>query len=280
MKTRVLTASALIPPVVYLIGWAPQWLYLLVLLLTVERAVYEFFLISRQAGLKGNLTIGLLGAAALCLAQSVEVRKPEVLPGVFLVVFVLAFLFTLALSLRWPADSKDYLGSAASTTFGIIYVGFSLSWLVPLRFSESVGSPRFEGRNHVFFLFLVIYAGDICALLVGRSVGRRLLAPRLSPHKTVEGALAGLAGSLLAAWGFARWIWQTADLKTVMLLAVGVAVAGQVGDLVESGLKRAAAVKDSGALLPGHGGLLDRIDSLVFSAPAFWMALKLGNYLK
>jgi len=91
----------------------------------------------------------------------------------------------------------------------------------------------------------------------------------------VEGSVAGLGASLLLAWVFAHWFWQTADPKTIVLLGGIVAIAGQVGDLVESALKRGANLKDSGTLLPGHGGLLDRIDSLLFGAPALWLALKL-----
>jgi phosphatidate cytidylyltransferase len=108
-------------------------------------------------------------------------------------------------------------------------------------------------------------------------MGRTQLFGRVSPKKTVEGAIGGFAGSLLIAWGFARGFWQTADVKTVMLLGVLVAVAGQIGDLVESALKRCAEMKDSGGLLPGHGGLLDRIDSLIFGAPALWLALALKD---
>ena len=100
----------------------------------------------------------------------------------------------------------------------------------------------------------MIWAGDICAYLVGRPFGRTPFFARISPRKTWEGALAGLAGSLLAAWAFAHWFWKTADVKTVMLIAAWIAVAGQVGDLVESAIKRGANQKDSGTLLPGHGG--------------------------
>ena len=113
---------------------------------------------------------------------------------------------------------------------------------------------------------------------MGRALGRHLLSPRVSPKKTVEGAVAGLAGSLLIAGAFAHWFWPTADLKTVILLAGLIALAGQIGDLAESAMKRGAGMKDSGSILPGHGGLLDRIDALLFGAPALWLALMLKSW--
>lgn len=265
MISRILTALVLIPPVIYLLGWAPAWLFLIALVITVERALYEYFLISRQAGLGGFAAVGYVAAALLCLAQWAELRRPGALASA---VLLLLLVLTLALALRRTPDLKQYLSGVASTVFGVLYVGFALSWLVPLRFAE----PD-SGRKAIFLLFLVVWAGDICAYFTGRALGRTLLFPRVSPKKTVEGAIGGLAGSLLAALGFARWFWQTADWKTVILLAGLIAVAGQLGDLAESAMKRGANLKDSGALLPGHGGLLDRIDSLLFGVPVLWLAL-------
>ena len=279
MALRILTALVLIPPVVYIIGWAPEWLFLLVLIAAVERSLYEYFVISRQAGFKSLPAVGYVACALLCLAQAAELRRhnPSATPGALaFVIVVLALVLTLALALISTADLKQYLGSVSSTVLGIIYIGGTLSCLVPLRFSRQALSPA-PGREPVLFLFLVVWAGDMFAYFVGRSMGRTQLFGRVSPKKTVEGAMGGLAGSLFIAWGFARWFWQTADVKTVMLLAVLVAVAGQIGDLVESGLKRCAEMKDSGGLLPGHGGLLDRIDSLIFGAPALWLALALKD---
>jgi phosphatidate cytidylyltransferase len=100
-----------------------------------------------------------------------------------------------------------------------------------------------------------------------------MLFPSISPKKTLEGSVAGFVGSLLVAWGFARLFWQTANLKTVILLAGLVALFGQIGDLAESAMKRGANLKDSGSVLPGHGGLLDRVDSLLFGAPVLWLTL-------
>ncbi len=269
MISRVLTAVVLIPPVVYVIGWSPEWLFLLALVATVERALYEYFLISREAGFKSFPAVGYVAGALICLAQAAELRKPGALGFVIL---TLLLLLTLALALRWTTDLKHYLGAAASTVFGVLYVALGLSWLVPLRFSD----PPL-GRRLILLLFVVIWAGDICAYLVGRSLGRTVLFPRVSPNKTVEGSLGGLAGSLLVAWAYGRLFWQTADVKTVILLAALIAVAGQIGDLAESAMKRGANLKDSGAILPGHGGLLDRIDSLLFGVPALWLALVLKD---
>jgi phosphatidate cytidylyltransferase len=269
MKPRILTALVLLPPVIYLIGWSPEWLFLLAVLATVERGLYEYFHISRQAGFKSFPVVGYVAGAAICLVQTTAVRRTGELS---LIVLVLIILLTAAFALRWTSDLKQYLGAVATTILGVLYVAFTLSWLLPLRFSEPA-----TGQEVIFLLFLVIWAGDICAFFIGRSLGRHLLFPRVSPKKTVEGGLAGLAGSVLIAWAFAHWFWPTADLKTVLPLAALIAVTGQVGDLVESALKRGANLKDSAALLPGHGGLLDRIDSLLFAVPALWVALAIKD---
>jgi CDP-diglyceride synthetase len=200
------------------------------------------------------------------------------------VVLLVAFLLiTLSVALWMARDLNAYLGAIATTIFGVLYIGLALSCLLPLRFSrlgaDSLGlaatAGATAGRNVMLLLFLVIWADDTFAYLVGHTMGRKLLFPSISPKKTLEGSLAGLLGSLLVAWGFARLFWQTASLKKVLLLAGLVALFGQIGDLVESAMKRGANVKDSGAVLPGHGGLLDRVDSLLFGAPVLWLTLTL-----
>lgn len=270
MKSRILTALVLFPPVIYLIGWSPNWLFLAAVVATVELSLYEYFQICRNGGVKTFPVIGYVGGAGICLAQTVALYLPT---NPTLAVLGLFLLLTLSVGLRGPADLKEYLQSGSSTIFGMLYVGFALSCLIPLRFSDPA-----KGQRLIFLLFLVIWAGDICAYFVGRSLGRHLLAPRVSPKKTVEGAVAGLAGSLLIAGTFARWFWQPADLTTVLLLAGLVALAGQTGDLAESAMKRGAGIKDSGSILPGHGGMLDRIDALLFGAPTLWLALMLKSW--
>ncbi|HEV2350472.1 MAG TPA: phosphatidate cytidylyltransferase [Terriglobia bacterium] len=275
MLNRILTALVMAPLAFWIIGWAPEWLFLLVLLATVERGLYEFYSLSGHAGFKTVPVIGYVAGGGLCLAQAAEIRWPGTLGSYVLLALVLAVLLTLTIGLRWPSEPKHFLSATAATIFGVFYIGFTLSWLVPLRFSVSAG-----GRNPALFLFLVIIFGDIFALFVGRAVGRTPLCPQISPKKTVEGAMGGLLGSLMVAWVFAHWFWQTEPMKNVILYAGVIAVMGQVGDLAESAIKRAGDVKDSGTLLPGHGGLLDRIDSLVLAVPALWMIVGLGTILQ
>jgi phosphatidate cytidylyltransferase len=169
------------------------------------------------------------------------------------------------------------MADTATSIFCLIYVGLTLLTLPNLR-------EETNGPSLVAFLLCVIWAGDIAALYVGRSLGRLKLAPSLSPNKTWEGTLGSMAGSVLAAGGLlwlANWLaqWDSAklsyseDLWYWLGLAVLVNMAAQVGDLVESALKRSVGVKDSGVLLPGHGGVLDRIDALLLGAPVLWYAL-------
>lgn len=270
MKRRILTGLPLALVAVYLIVQSREWLFTLAVLATVIISLHEYFHISSAAGLGGWPWLGYLGAALLCLLQYADLKGVALSESTLLLVLVLGI--PLAGLIAAP-DLKTYSGALASTLLGVLYIGFAFSWIIPLRFADPV-----TGRFLIILLFLVVWAGDIFAYAVGRSVGRTPLARTISPKKTVEGAIAGLAGGVLAAWGLSYWFWQTGDQKTVILIAGVVAVAGQAGDLVESALKRAANLKDSGAILPGHGGLLDRIDSLLFAAPTLWLVWRLKEF--
>ncbi|MGH9455239.1 MAG: phosphatidate cytidylyltransferase, partial [Terriglobia bacterium] len=152
------------------------------------------------------------------------------------------------------------------------------SCIVPIRFSPGF-SRLASGRHLLMFFFGVVWSGDIFAYLTGRAIGRHLMFPEISPKKTVEGAIGGFLGSVIIGWAYAEKFWATSNLGIIIFLAALVAVTGQIGDLAESAMKRNADVKDSGGILPGHGGILDRVDSVLFAAPAFWLALILGNLL-
>ncbi len=287
MLKRTLTTLLLIPPVVYLIGWSPKWLFVLALAVAVVLALREYFALCRAMGFKVISWIGYAASIALC---EVQIFLGQVgFESYITLLIVLCMLLIPTLAMWQSRDLRDYLAATSVTFFGVLYIGLSLSCLVPIRFTYEgwmggrvVAQPLglTHGSQLVLFLFAVIWAGDICAYLVGRPLGRIPFFARISPRKTWEGALAGLAGSSLAGWAFAHWILKTADANKVILVAACIAVAGQVGDLVESAIKRGANQKDSGTLLPGHGGFLDRIDSLLFAAPALWLArFVLGPYL-
>ena len=282
MRLRILTALLLIPAVIYLIGWSPKWLLLAAVIAVVELGLYEFFQLCRHAGFKPLSGLGYLAGAAICAVRGVETSRPEIYVVPLVVTLVLV---TLIVALLLTSDLKTYLGAIATTIFGVLYIGLTLSCLLPLRFSHLASASltlelagvagNSTGRNTMLLLFLVIWADDTFAYLVGRTMGRKMLFPSISPKKTLEGSVAGLVGSLFVAWGFAGLFWQTASLKKVILLAGLIALFGQIGDLAESAMKRGANLKDSGSVLPGHGGLLDRVDSLLFGAPVLWLSLEI-----
>jgi len=291
MKPRILTALILIPPVFYVLYGAPLWLFLLVLLAVVGRALYEYLGMARQMGSRSLPLIAYAAGGALCAGQCVDLKGTNSLVPVLLASALLATMFVALLRTK---ELKEYLGTISSTFLGIIYVGFTLSCLVPLGFDSRIAATTFWafrgtavptepfansrwGRDLLVFLFLTIWAGDALAYVIGKALGRTPLLPRVSPNKTVEGSIGGLLGSLLIGWAFAQWRWHGVDWWRVIIVAGFIAVAGQAGDLAESALKRGSNIKDSGALLPGHGGLLDRMDSLLFAIPALWSVLALKS---
>jgi phosphatidate cytidylyltransferase len=177
----------------------------------------------------------------------------------------------------FSSTTEMMMADAAVSVFCFFYTGLTLLALPALR-------EQANGPSLVTFLLCVVWAGDTVALYVGRALGRHKLAPRLSPNKTWEGAIGSVAGSLLAVgvllalehllavrFDSAKLSYPE-DVWYYLVLAVVVNVAAQVGDLAESALKRAVGVKDSGTLLPGHGGVLDRIDALLLAAPVLWYA--------
>jgi phosphatidate cytidylyltransferase len=156
---------------------------------------------------------------------------------------------------------------------GILYIGLLLSYLVALRLEPGTDAFPEAGRNFVFLALLATFASDTSAFFVGRSLGRHHMAPRISPAKTWEGAIAGLFGAVIISLLFTLSTPLQVPLgySQAILLGVLVSVFGQIGDLVESMLKRNAGVKESGSLMPGHGGLLDRMDSVVFAGVVVYL---------
>lgn len=266
---RVLTALILIPLVLLLIFKAPFWLITPVVGTIAELALWEYLTLADATGAKTPRIAAVLCVALLFLFTF---RRPE---------FIAPLLGAIALALlivsAFRSPLQRVLPDAAYSVFGVLYIGFSLTTL-PLLWAQD------NGPALLVFLLFVVWAGDIAALYVGRTWGRKKLAPAISPGKSWEGSAASMAGSVIIA-GLLLWLSAALQARGIpdlsypgtvshwLILAAILNVAAQVGDLVESALKRGAGVKDSGSLLPGHGGVLDRIDALLIAAPVLWYAL-------
>jgi phosphatidate cytidylyltransferase len=270
---RIVTAVLLIAIVIALVFFGQLWMLVLAAGLVAELAAYEYRALANSTG--ARIPIWWMAAATALLFVVTYYRPIEA---------QLPMLSALALVLlAWSgflAPLDRVLPDAAAGLFGLIYVAYPLT-LVPLIWNREDGKPL------LLFLMVCVWAGYIAALYIGRNFGRHKLS-RLSPNKTWEGSaasvvgsvLAGLsvvyAGELLAARGstvllITQPVWQSAAF------AVLINVAAQLGDLLESAIKRGAGVKDSGTMLPGHGGILDRIDALLLAAPVLWCALLLKD---
>ena len=199
--------------------------------------------------------IGLLGCVALIVApHDPHLTQPSLLAA-------LVAVLSIPLLVKMPLHES--LKEAAITMSGLLYIGLTLSYLVTIRLLP-------QGEWLLFFLLLVTWAGDTGAYYAGTLCGQHAIAPRISPKKTIEGLVGGLLGALMIAY-LARW-WFLSDFSGVdcIVLAILLTLVGLWGDLAESAVKRSVGVKDSGGLLPGHGGMLDRLDSLLFAGPAFY----------
>ncbi len=267
---RILTAALLIPVVLVLVFLEPpwQWLFSVAVAGVAALAGWEFMGLAERGGVKPPRIAVVVALLALF---TVNFEWPD---------RTAAFFGVLSLGLlvycTFFRPVEQVMLDASASIFCMLYTGFALIALTTLHEGPN-------GTSLVVFLLCVLWAGDIAALYVGRAWGRRKLAPVLSPNKTWEGALASLVGSLLASgallalatllgtWDLAALSYPE-DIGYWLGLAVVVNVAGQVGDLAESALKRSAGVKDSGRILPGHGGVLDRIDALLLAAPVLWYA--------
>ena len=277
---RVLTAAVLVPVVLVLV-FLPlylQWMFTAATAVVAALAAWECLGLAQA---KGANPPRIATAVAVLLLFVPFLQAPDQrysifdfldAPAVFLLLSIALLVYSM-----FRSSTERMLPDATSSVFCLFYTGLTLVALPGLR-------ERANGPSLVLYLLFVVWAGDIAAYYAGRAWGRRKLAPRISPNKTWEGSIASVGGSMLVAAGLVglaglltRWnitVLFYAD-ETVwywVVLAVLVNIAAQLGDLAESALKRSAGVKDSGAILPGHGGVLDRIDALLLAAPVLWYA--------
>jgi phosphatidate cytidylyltransferase len=252
LSLRIGTAVIGVPALVGLVAWGAPWLFTAVLLALTLAALREFFVMAFPQR-PGKQLCGVLFGLALAGAIFFE----QELPGAVW----LGMLFLVAFSgyVLAPGELAERLHGLLLTMLGGVYVGLLFPhWLLLFR------GPH--GRAWTLWLLSVVMIGDSAAYFTGRRFGARKLAPRISPGKTIAGAVGYLGGAAVAGVGGAAVLFDRFSWVEVLVLSVLIGVLGQLGDLFESWLKRVFAVKDSGHLLPGHGGLLDRLDSLIFPA--------------
>ena len=275
---RILTAIVLIVLVCLLIFLGQLWMVTLFAAVVALLAALEFRHISAAGGNPVPLWWTIFAIALFFLATF---RRPQ--DTITAVVFSTLLLFAWN-TFRTPL--ARVLQETAAGLLLLIYIAYPLT-LIPLIWSRQ----QDDGLVLILFLFLCVWSGDIAALYIGKRFGRHKLAPELSPNKTWEGAIASVIGSVVIGVGlilYGDWLTLHGSSFTRLhtnspwwqwvILAIGLNVAAQFGDLLESALKRGAGVKDSGTLLPGHGGILDRIDALLLAAPVLWFVLVVREF--
>lgn len=264
---RILTAVVLLPILVLSIVIPKLALLFVVLVgIAIVLALLEFWLLARKQQIRADPAAGLLSAAALIVVfYFTEPHKSPDLLALVLVLVLLTICSLVAAILR-GAPFDRMIGSSAVTVLGVLYVALLGGHLIAVR----TGFSSQLSKHLLLFFFLVIMGGDSGAYYAGRTFGRHKLAPTISPGKTWEGAVAGMLTSLLLAAAAHFWFFPELSLRFALPLAAVMNIVGVFGDLTESALKRGVGTKDTAQILPGHGGMLDRVDSLLFNAPLIY----------
>jgi phosphatidate cytidylyltransferase len=275
---RVATAAVLIPLAAGLVLWGSTALVSIVVALVMLLALFEYFALGEAIGHRAyrfwTATCALFliyvqwlmgDLPAYELSGGLVARQRIWFSGGAPPLEAVFFLFVLgiaALTLATKRPLVESLPAAGISASGLVLVAFPLTYAIRLHGAGT------QGPALLLFALVIVWVSDSAAYFAGKSVGKHALAPHLSPKKTWEGTVAGFLGSLAVGFAFARWL--NVPLAHLLGMAAAGNVAGQVGDLLESAYKRSAGIKDSGSLLPGHGGVLDRIDALILAIPVVW----------
>lgn len=270
MNPRILTAIIALPILIASIilpAYFPQTslIFVAIVAFAIGAGLYEFFLMSKKMQLKSDASVAYIGAIALFIAFFFNAPKTE--PDLLLITIALfIILLLITQTFRFQNNFDKLLQGVGVTLLGVFYVAFLGGFIVSLRTGfESVLSTKL-----LSYFILVIFASDAGAYFVGKQFGKHKLVPKISPNKTWEGLIGGIVLSLgLAAISTATFFPEL-PYKFSLPLAFVMVIFGVLGDLAESAIKRSTGTKDAANILPGHGGLLDRLDSLLFNAPILY----------
>ena len=272
MKTRILTAAVALPIIIASIVLPAYyrdtvWLFVAIAAFALAAGLFEFYSLTKKLELKADAALGYVGAIALFIGFVFD--APAKAPDMLLATLSLFAVVLFAVqAFRFKADFSKMLTGTGVTLLGVMYIAFLGGFLVATRmgFESSINlSTHLLG-----YFFLVVFGSDTGAYFTGRALGRHKLAPAISPGKTVEGLIGGILTAAALAALSTWWFFHELPYQWSIPLACVLAIAGVLGDLCESAMKRGAKTKDAASILPGHGGFLDRLDSLLFSAPILY----------
>lgn len=281
-QARYISAAVGIPIGVGFCIFSPILFNLLAIAL-ITIGVVEFYAMARHRGLSPHSIIGVSCSIAICFLA--WFGSPLSILYALVASIIIVFIFAMM------RNTRDAVTNISVTVFGIFYVGWLTSHVILLRqltLGPAVTRFNLGGAGYVIMLLILLWLDDGGAFFAGTSWGKHKLVPAISPNKTVEGSVGGIVMTLVGSMllkevgillnFFGVNMFPQMSYLSYALMGLGIAIAGQVGDLCESYLKRDAGLKDTGNLLPGHGGFLDRFDSLIFTAPLFYYYLKLANF--
>lgn len=266
MLTRILTVIVSIP-IIAVCTYYGGWLFFVLVTGLALFSMNEFYSLMNKKGYSPSYLIGFLVTTFFMWFTTYTVRHPNWEPyatGILTTAIIVTFAGGIFLK-----KAQDSTVNASITLLGILYVGWMFSFLTLIREMDPPGAIFWKNHGaYLFFLMISIWACDTAAYLVGTYFGKVKLSPYISPKKTVEGAVAGLVIGIVAAYIFGRFTGMNSIHAVILGTIIG--VVGQISDLVESLIKRDAGVKDSSNIIPGHGGVLDRMDSFILVAPIMY----------
>lgn len=254
---REITALVAAPIAIWITGWGPVWLFNATMAIIAVLALYEFLALGKAKGY--DVPTVLCIAIMLVIIAAFIIEELSVELGMFAALLIIPASYVVT-----KKSLENSLPSSAIAVLATTYVGMLGGSLIRLH------NDFPEGYKLVFFLLLVVWLGDTGAYYVGKQFGKHKLSPRISPKKTIEGLIGGVSASVIAAIVIHYTFFPAFPLMHAVIAGVLLSIAGVIGDLAESMWKRSAAVKDSGTLIPGHGGFLDRFDSILFTAPILY----------